>query len=70
MKEMFEQVATPQNQKRAVAIPDAGTHIIGSDIFNPHLESVWNPITRFCEEVLNLPVVNDTDWKPFLDERI
>lgn len=70
MREMFDQLGTPEAKKREVAIADAGTHIIGSDIFNQNLQSVWHPITRFCEEVLNLPVVNDTDWKPFLDKRI
>jgi pimeloyl-ACP methyl ester carboxylesterase len=69
MKEMFAQLGTPDDQKREVAITDAGTHIIGSDIFNQHLDSVWQPIVKFCEEVLNLPPVNDTDWKPFLDKR-
>jgi len=69
MKEMYAQLGTPDHQKREVAIADAGTHIIGSDIFNPNLDSVWDPIIQFCEEVLNLTPVNDTDWKPFLDER-
>lgn len=69
MREMYHQLGTPENQKRDVPVPDAGTHIIGSDIFNDNLQSVWDPIVSFCEEVLNLNVVNDTDWKPFLDVR-
>ena len=68
MREMFSQIGTPEDQKREVAI-DAGTHIIGSSIFNQNLESVWEPVILFCEEILNLIPVNDTDWKPFLDER-
>lgn len=69
MKEMYSQLGTQESMKKEVAIADAGTHIIGSDIFNHHIDSVWNPIIQFCEEVLNLTPVNDTDWKPFLDER-
>lgn len=69
MKEMFEKLGTPDEMKTEVAIPDANTHIIGSDIFNSNLGSVWSPIVKFCEDVLNLQPVNDTDWKPFLDQR-
>ena len=69
MKEMYDQLGTPADQKREVALTDAGTHIIGSDIFNHHLESVWAPITAFCEEILSLTPVNETDWKPFVDKR-
>jgi len=68
MQEMYDQLGTSADQKREVAVTDAGTHIIGSSFFNKNLESVWNPIIEFCELVLNLPVVNDTDWKPFLDQ--
>lgn len=69
MREMFQQLGTSDDMKTEVAIPDANTHIIGSDIFNSNLGSVWSPIIKFCEEVLNLNPVNDTDWKPFLDQR-
>jgi esterase/lipase len=69
MQEMFEQVATPESQKTEIAITDAGTHIIGSDLFNQHLESVWDPLVVFCENVLHLTPVTDLDWKPFLDAR-
>ncbi len=70
MKEMYAQLGTTAEQKREVAVADAGTHIIGSEIFNHNLNSVWTPITLFCQEVLNLSVVNDTDWKPFLDREV
>ena len=69
MKEMFEQLGTPPAKKIQVALPDAGTHIIGSDIFNKNLQSLWEPLAAFCEDVLNMAVVNDTDWKPFVDNR-
>ncbi len=67
MKELFQQLGTPPDQKYEFALSDAGTHIIGSSIFNSHIESLWLPITTFIEDVLHLTPVNDTDWKPFLD---
>jgi pimeloyl-ACP methyl ester carboxylesterase len=69
MLEMFEQVGTVESQKRAVAVTDAGTHIIGSDLFNHQLQSVWIQAEKFCEEVLQLHPVNDSGWEPFLDKR-
>lgn len=69
MKEMFRQVGTAPELKREVALPDAGTHMIGCDIFNAHLESLWRPMTAYCEEVLKLSPVDTTGWKQFLDPR-
>ena len=69
MKEMFQQLGTTPDQKREVALPDAGTHMIGCDIFNPHLESLWQPMTKYCEEVLKLSPVDTAGWKLFLDPR-
>lgn len=69
MKEMFEQLGTPADQKREVAVADANTHIIGSDLFNKNLESVWIPITVFCDEVLKMPRVNDSDYTWFSDSQ-
>ena len=69
MKEMFEQVGTPPALKKEVAHTDAGTHIIGSDLFNQNLASVWSPLVRYCEDVLHLTPVQDVDWKPFIDTR-
>lgn len=69
MLDMYDQLGTDAGQKRAVALADAGTHIIGSDIFNDRLQDVWLPVTSFCEEVLMLTPVNDSGWEPFLDKR-
>ncbi len=69
MQEMYAQVGTPASLKKEVALLDAGTHIIGSDIFNQNLQTLWTPLTAYCENVLHLSVVNDVDWKPFLDIR-
>ncbi|HZV70009.1 MAG TPA: alpha/beta hydrolase [Saprospiraceae bacterium] len=67
MKEMFQQIGTPADQKKEIALADAGTHIICSSYFNQHLESLWIPLTSFVENVMHIAPVNDTDWKPFLD---
>ncbi|MEO6132169.1 MAG: alpha/beta hydrolase, partial [Saprospiraceae bacterium] len=67
MREMFSELGTPVAKKKEVAISDAGTHIIGSSIFNQHLESVWTPIKSFMEDVMHIAPVRDTGWKEFLD---
>ena len=69
MKEMFEQLGTPSALKKEVAHADADTHIIGSDLFNQNLESVWTPLVSYCEDVLHLRPVQNVDWKPFIDIR-
>lgn len=69
MREMFSQLSTPTDLKKELALPDAGTHIIGSDLFNAHLESLWPPLTAYCESVLQLMPVHDSDWRMFLDFR-
>lgn len=67
MREMYAALGTDPAQKREVALADAGTHIIGAEIFNQHLESVWTPTINFCEEVLSLTPVDSIGWQPFLD---
>jgi hypothetical protein len=69
MKEMMSQLGTPADQKKEVAISDAGTHIIGSDLFNMQVGTVWTPMADFCEQVLHLTPVKDSDWRFFLDFR-
>ena len=69
MREMVAQVATPEALKREVALSDAGTHIIASDLFNPHLVSLWTSVTAYCEDVLRLQPLNNDGWQPFLDQR-
>jgi len=69
MREMYAQVSTPAEMKKEVSLPDAGTHIIGSSLFNQNLGSVWTPLVSYCEDILHLDPVNDVDWKSFLDTR-
>jgi esterase/lipase len=59
MKSMMQQLATPSNLKRSVAIPLSGDHVIGSYIKSKDLVSVQREIEKFFVETLKLsPVVN------------
>jgi pimeloyl-ACP methyl ester carboxylesterase len=69
MREMFNQLDTPASEKRNVPLTTAETHIIGSDMFNNDLNSLWQPLTSFCEQVLKLTPVDSTDYFPFMDLR-
>ena len=54
MKRMFNQLGTPDNLKRQVAIPNAGNHVIGSYIKSKDLESVMRECEKFGREVLKM----------------
>ncbi len=56
MKEMFADLGTPADKKRAVAIPEAGDHVIGSSLKSRDVASVEKEIDRFAEGVLGLSV--------------
>jgi esterase/lipase len=54
MKEMFAQLGTPADKKRAVAMPKAGNHVLGSYIKSKDVEGVTAEIERFMTEVLKM----------------
>lgn len=54
MKRMFKQLGTPENNKRAVAIPNAGDHVIGSPIKSKDVATVKSECIKFAREVLQL----------------
>jgi pimeloyl-ACP methyl ester carboxylesterase len=54
MKRMFSQLATPDDQKRMVAIPDAGDHVIGSYIKSKDVRKVEEECEKFATEILKL----------------
>lgn len=56
MKRMFAQLSTPENKKRAVAIPNAGNHVIGSYIKSGDLKTVEMECEKFLEEVMQVKV--------------
>lgn len=52
MKEMFSQISTPADKKRAVALPNTGNHVIGSYIKSKDLQSVEEETLKFAREIL------------------
>jgi esterase/lipase len=54
MKRMFAQLGTPVAQKRQVAIPGAGDHVIASYIKSKDVTSVEKETERFAIEILKL----------------
>lgn len=54
MKKMFAQLSTPENKKRAVAMPKTGNHVIGSYIKSGDVDGVTKEIEKFMVEVLKL----------------
>src|SRR5688572_12829027 len=57
MKRMFRQLGTSDSLKRAIAIPNAGEHVIGSYIKSKDLKTVSDECEKFGKEILHLPVV-------------
>jgi len=52
--DMFEQVSTPDSQKRKQAFPDAGVHVIGCSLFSGAAEEVQQACFLFGSEILGL----------------
>jgi pimeloyl-ACP methyl ester carboxylesterase len=59
MLEMHKALATPDSLKAAVAIPNAGAHVIGGSLASKDVESVYREMQKFARNVLHLsqPVV-------------
>lgn len=57
MKRMFNQLATPENLKRQIAVPNAGDHIIGSYVRSKDIQTVQEECDKFAMEVLKLQQV-------------
>jgi esterase/lipase len=54
MKRMFNQLGTPENLKRSVALSNTGNHVLGSPIKSKDVESVSRECESFAVEVLGL----------------
>jgi pimeloyl-ACP methyl ester carboxylesterase len=66
MLNMFEELGTPSNLKRKIALPKTGDHVIGSPIKSHDVESVQKEIENFFITVLYIPKVtsrNDSSVK-------
>jgi pimeloyl-ACP methyl ester carboxylesterase len=55
--EMFNELGTPADKKRAVAIPNAGNHVLGSWVRSHDIPSVEKEADRFMTEVLKIKPV-------------
>ncbi|HEX5169999.1 MAG TPA: alpha/beta hydrolase [Cyclobacteriaceae bacterium] len=55
MLTMMKQLGTADDLKRAVAIPTAGAHVLGSDLVSRDVDGVYKEIEKFAEEILKLP---------------
>jgi pimeloyl-ACP methyl ester carboxylesterase len=53
--EMFDQLGTPAALKYKEAIPEAGTHVIGSRIRSHDVEGVEKGVEHFLSAILHLP---------------
>lgn len=54
MKRMFVQLGTAADEKRMIAIPNAGEHVITSYIKSKDIQSVENECEKFAAEILKL----------------
>jgi pimeloyl-ACP methyl ester carboxylesterase len=55
MLEMFNQLGTPPDMKRSLAMPATGDHVIGSYIKSHDVEGVKRETERFLKEIVRLP---------------
>jgi len=58
--QMFDQLGTPAALKYKEAIPEAGTHVIGSGIRSHDVPGVEKGIGHFLSDILHLPVSMST----------
>ena len=54
MQKMYDELGTPADKKRKVAVPSAGNHVIGSYIKSKDVATVEKEIEKYIEEVLRL----------------
>ena len=52
---MFDELGTPDSLKYKEAIPEAGTHVIGSSVLSHDVESVKKGIVHFLTDVVHVP---------------
>jgi len=56
MLKMFSELGTATDLKRKIAIPNGGSHVLGSYITSKDLPGVEIAIDSFVESVLKIPV--------------
>lgn len=58
MLEMHEQLGTPPDLKQAIAMPDAGAHVLGSSLTSKDIEGVYAAMEKFAVEKIGMRPVN------------
>ncbi|MFC3560702.1 alpha/beta hydrolase [Pedobacter jamesrossensis] len=56
MLKMFDELGTPTELKKKIAIPNAGNHVLGSYLTSKDLPSVVTSIDNFAGNVLKIPI--------------
>jgi len=59
MLNMFDELGTVSEQKRKVAMPNTGDHVIGSYIKSNDYEGVETEVTKFMTDVLKIPLLTN-----------
>lgn len=54
MLKMMDELGTPAELKRAVPIPNAGAHVLGSSLVSKDVEGTYREIEKFALEVLKM----------------
>lgn len=55
---MMERIATPKEQKRHIAFPNANTHVIACKLRSKQYEDIQNETFKFADEILSLKIKN------------
>ena len=55
MLKMFNALQTPVNDKKAIAVPTAGDHVIAGSIKSKDVITVENEIVLFMNTILHMP---------------
>jgi hypothetical protein len=50
----MEQIGTPEDLKRSVAMPSAGAHVLGSDLVSKDVDGVYREVAKFATEILHM----------------
>ncbi len=61
MKKMFQQLGTPEDKKRAIALAETGHHVIANSIFSKDVDNVEKACYDFADEILNMKAVKQED---------
>ena len=51
---MFDELGTPENMKRKVAFPEAGEHVITSNLLSGSWMDVQDESIKFAREILKI----------------